>query len=167
MTRCMASVAWVRPLHGFTLIELLVTLAILSVLATVTVPLAQLQVQRAKEQDLRIALREIRTAIDSYKRAADEGRIAREIGASGYPANLDVLVTGVEDRRDPKRRKIYFLRRLPRDPFADEEALADADTWARRAYASEPEDAQEGSDVYDVFSRSTLVGLNGAPYKRW
>ena len=153
--------------RGFTLIELLVTLAILSVLATVAVPLAQLQVQRAKEQELRVALREIRTAIDTYKRAADEGRIAREIGATGYPVALDMLVQGVEDRRDPKRHKIFFLRRLPRDPFAPDEVTNDADTWGQRAYASEPDDPQAGDDVYDVYSRSTLVGLNGAPYRRW
>lgn len=153
--------------RGFTLIELLVTLAILSVLATVTVPLAQVQVQRAKEQELRMALREIRVAIDAHKRAADEGRIARQVGASGYPADLDVLVQGVEDRRDPKRRKLFFLRRVPRDPFATDDAVADADTWGLRSYASEPDDPQPGEDVYDVYSRSTLTGLNGAPYRQW
>lgn len=153
--------------RGFTLIELLVTLAILSVLATAVVPLAQVQVQRVREQDLRLALRELRAAIDAYKRAADEGRIRREAGATGYPPNLAVLAEGVQDQRDPGRRKLYFLRRVPRDPMADDEAVPDADTWSQRAYASEPHDPQPGADVYDVLSRSARQGLNGVPYRQW
>jgi len=153
--------------HGFTLIELLIVLAVLALLASLTVPVAEVTVQRSREQDLRLALREIRTAIDAYKKAYDEGRMVRRADATGYPETLQVLVEGVEDARDPKRRRIYFLRRLPPDPMHAESAEDPAQTWGKRAYESEPNDPREGKDVYDVFSRSTRVGLNGVPYNRW
>lgn len=155
------------PAGGFTLIELMVTLAVLGLLAALTVPLAEISVQRSREQDLRLALREIRTAIDAYKKASDEGRIPKAADATGYPPTLAILVEGVDDAKDPKRRKIYFLRRLPADPMYPEAAADPADTWAKRSYESPPDEPREGKDVYDVQSRSNRVGLNGVPYSKW
>jgi len=152
---------------GFTLIELLVVLAIMGILAVLVVPVAEVTVQRSREQDLRLALREIRTAIDQFKKASDEGRIAKQADATGYPETLAVLVNGVDDAKDPKKRKIYFLRRLPRDPMYAESAADPAETWGKRSYESEPNEPREGKDVYDVYSRSTRVGLNGIPYNKW
>jgi len=156
--------------RGFTLIELLVTLAILGLLGTLVLPVAEVTVQRRDEQELRRGLREIRAGLDAYKRAADEGRVAKAPDASGYPARLELLVQGVPDLRSPKQAKIYFMRRLPRDPFAPERGVDNADdgaTWGKRSYASEPDQPQEGDDVYDVYSRSERVGLNGIPYNKW
>jgi len=147
-------------MKGFTLIELLIVVAIVALLASVAAPLAELGYQRGKEQDLRHALREIREAIDAYKRAGDEGKIERKADASGYPPSLAVLVEGVEEKTNPERTKIYFLRRIPKDPLTGE-------AWGLRSYASSAAEPQPGKDVYDVYSRSEEIGLNKMPYREW
>lgn len=156
-----------RTARGFTLIELLVTLTILALLGTLVIPVTQMAVQRKQEQELRRALRDIRLAIDSYKKAYDEGRIARSLNSTGYPKSLEVLVEGVPDLRNPKRAKIFFLRRIPRDPFNGDPQLEAVQTWGKRSYTSEAADPQEGEDVYDVYSISDRLGLNEIPYKKW
>ena len=152
---------------GFTLIELLVTLAILALLATTVIPVAQVAMQRVQEQELRTALHDIRNGIDAYKRASDEGRVPKQLSATGYPKNLDILVEGVIDQRDPKRNKIFFLRRIPRDPLNADSNVSESDSWGKRSYASEADDPQEGEDVYDIYSTSNKTGLNSVPYKKW
>jgi general secretion pathway protein G len=147
-------------MRGFTLIELLITVAILGLLASVALPLAEVAVQRGKEQELRRSLREIREAIDAYKRAAEEGAIDRAVDKSGYPATLATLVEGAADKRDAKGGRIYFLRRVPIDPVSGE-------PWGLRSYASPADAPQSGADVFDVHSKSAQVGLNGIPYREW
>jgi general secretion pathway protein G len=155
-----------RKAFGFTLIEMLVTLAIVAILSSLLLPLAETTARRTKEQDLKHALRQIRDGLDAYRKAFDEGRLGSAADRSGYPASLDVLVTGVEDQKDPKRRKLYFLRTIPRDPFADPGVSAE-ETWAKRSYVSPHDDPREGDDIYDVRSRSTAIGLNGIAYREW
>jgi len=155
-------------LRGFTLVELVITVAIVSLLATAVIPSAQLMYQRQRESELRDALRTLRTAIDAYKKASEAGRIKKEADKSGYPPDLQALVDGVEDASSPKEGvKVYFLRRVPRDPFWPDATSAPADTWGLRSYASSPDDPQPGDDVFDVYSRSSRVGLNGVPYRDW
>lgn len=153
--------------RGFTLIELVVTVAIVAVLASVAVPLVELNVQRAREHELRTALRQIRGALDAHKRATEEGRVLARTGGSGYPRNLRELVDGVADVKSPTTQRIYFLRRLPRDPFNPDRELGAAETWGLRAYSSPPDAPAVGEDVYDVYSRSGRTGLNGQPYRDW
>lgn len=150
---------------GFTLVELLVVMALLGVLGTMVMPLAEITVQRERERELKRALWQIRDAIDAYQRAAKSGGIAVPQGTPTYPASLTALVEGIADVRNPGQ-KLYFLRRIPRDPFAAAELSAEA-SWALRSYQSSPEQPQPGADVYDVASRSSRVGLNGVPLKDW
>ena len=153
--------------RGFSLIELLVVIAIMSMLASIGMPLAELSHRRAQEEELRRALREIRTALDSYKRMVDAGLIARPAGGSGYPPNLQVLVDGEVNAQTPQASKLYFLRRVPRDPFASDTIADLADTWGLRSYDSPSDDPKPGRDVYDVYSKAPGTGLDGRPYRQW
>lgn len=155
---------------GFTLVEMLIVVAILSILASAAFPLVQLNSQRNREQELHVALRQIRAAIDAYKLAYDQkpSPIEQRLGATGYPHKLEDLVKGVPDVRTPDKKKIYFLRRLPRDPlFVGDPTIPAAETWGLRSYASSPEEPKDGDDVFDVYSLSSKTGLNGIPYREW
>lgn len=153
---------------GFTIIEMVVCLAILAVLATAALPLAELAVKRAKETELRRALWEIRGALDAYKRAADDGWISKAADDSGYPPDLETLVEGVPDLRTPTAGKMmYFLREIPRDPLFADARVPAAGTWLLRSYDSPPDRPQQGNDVYDVRSTARGVGTNGIPYSAW
>ena len=155
-----------RAGRGFTLIELLISVAIVALLASGAMTFVDLATKRSQEQELRVALRQIREGIDAYKAAADARRIAKAVDESGFPPTLAALTEGVIDVGSAKGAKLYFLRRLPRDPLADP-ALPAAETWGLRSYASPSDDPQPGRDVYDVYSLSPRAGIGGRPYREW
>lgn len=152
---------------AFTLVELLVASAILATLAMIAVPVAELTIKRQREAELKVALRTIRNGIDAYKQAVDTGKIVRNAVGTGYPKRLEDLVDGVENQTDPERRKIYFLRRIPPDPFAPLDGITPAETWQLRSYASSAKNPVAGDDVYDVYSKAVGVGTNGLAYANW
>lgn len=160
----MMSMTSIRTRHrGFSLIELLAVMAVLGVLGVMVTPLWQLLEQRQREQELRHALWEIRGAIDRYRTSVELGEI--EGGASGYPATLSALVEG---RPHLKRlgERVYFLRRVPRDPLSPVGVSAEL-SWGLRSYSSPADRPAPGADVFDVYSKAPGVGLNGVSYREW
>lgn len=154
---------------AFTLIELVVTVAIVALLASAAMPMLQLSLQRTKEAELRANLRQIREAIDAYKKIADQpDRIEKNIEQTGYPPNLEILVEGVVDKKSLNKTKLKFLRQIPLDPMQPPNNSIDSlNNWGLRSYASDANNPVQGDDVYDVYSLSPQIGINGVPYAKW
>lgn len=154
-----------RGSSGYSLVELLVVTSIILILAAAVMPLSRVAMQRHREMELRRALREIRTAIDKYKDAVDQGRIGGtdvKVGSEGYPPSLQTLVDGVTPLNDATGRKLKFLRRIPVDP------LTRSTEWGLRAYQDDADTSSwGGGNVYDVYSKSPGVGLDGVKYREW
>lgn len=147
--------------RGITLVELVVVITILSIFAAAVLPLARVTVKRRKEIELRVALREMRRAIDEYKKMADQGLIQLDIEQEGYPKELEDLVEGV-DIVGQVDKKAKFLRRLPRDPFTEEQE------WGMRSYQDEFDSTfWGGQNVFDVYSLSSGTALDGTKYAEW
>ena len=151
----------VRAWRGFTLIELIITVFIVSILVGVAVPLARNSIKRQKEVALREALREMRTALDRYKDASDKGLIPVKVDTEGYPESLKVLVDGV-DLNGTVGKKMKFLRRIPLDP------MMNSTEWALRSYQDDPTAfSWGGQNVFDVFTKSNGIAMDGTKYKDW
>jgi general secretion pathway protein G len=152
--------------RGVTLVELIIAVAILGVLAAAVIPISEMTVQRSKELELRRSLRLLRTAIDDYKadfdRAVVENKITRAINETGYPRELEDLLVGSDfGGLFPHNRR--YLRHIPRDPF-DQYDLG----WGLRAYADRPDSTiYGGGDIYDVYSQSDRIALDGTPLRDW
>ena len=141
--------------------ELVMVAAVMVILAGAALPAVKFTARRTKEMELRHDLRSMRAAIDEYKRYSDMGLIPVDIGTEGYPPELEVLVEGV-DLAGMVDKKLKLLRRIPVDPMTGEAE------WGLRSYQDEPDsDSWGGENVYDVYSLSGGVGLNGVPYREW
>ena len=154
---------------GFTIIELMVCAVLLSILALAVVPVSQLHRQHIKEQELRLALTQLRSAIDTYKKATDEKQIAKLANESGYPKDLEALLTIYKNSKDSNDSAagIRFIRKIPRDPMNRNLDVDASQTWGLRSFKSSATDPKQGEDVFDVYSLSPSAGLNGIAYRDW
>ena len=151
--------------RGYSFIELLIVTAILFVLASAVMPLAQVTSQRQREAELRASLRQMRTAIDKFKDAVDQGRISQtelQPGSEGYPPDLETLVEGVPMQGDASGAMLKFLRRVPVDP------MTNSTDWGKRSYQDRPDAQSWGrQNVFDVYTKSDATALDGTKYREW
>jgi general secretion pathway protein G len=147
-----------RRKRGFTLIEMVVAATILLILTGLAIPLVKLSVQREREHELRYDLWMMRDAIDRYKDAADQGKFQIKVGSEGYPPDLDRLVEG----EDVAGKKLKFLRKIPVDPMTGKAE------WGMRSMQDDAtSDSWGGQNVFDVYTKSEGVALDGTKYKDW
>lgn len=152
---------------GLTLIELVSCSAIVLVLASVALPVANTWVKRRKELELRQALREIRGAIDRFQWDVEHiqsmGMKLNGVNAQvdHYPEKLEWLYQGF-DIGDAVGTKVKYLRRLPLDPITGK-----AD-WLTRSSRDKPGSfGTDGVNIFDVHSKSEALALDGTPYVKW
>jgi general secretion pathway protein G len=147
---------------GMSLLELVVACAILLILATASIPLARNTIRWRKEQDLRLALREMRDAIDRYKDASDKGQIQVKAGTEGYPESLDALVKPTPLTGTAADKRIRFLRDIPMDP------MTKSKDWGMRSVQDDTDTTSwGGQDVFDVYSKSSGMAMEGTKYSDW
>ena len=153
-----------RREEGFTYIELIVATVILVIIAAAAIPVAEVTSKRVKEIELRRNLRIMRDAIDNYKNAVDAGLIGGmdvELGSEGYPEELETLVEGVDQVGTPGKT-LRFLRRIPIDP------MTKSTEWGLRSYQDRPDSMfWGGQNVYDVYTKSEGIALDGTKYSDW
>jgi len=139
--------------------ELIVAAAILSILTMMALPLARVTIQREREKQLRQALWDMRDAIDRYKDAADRNMFQTKLDSQNYPPDLETLIKGVEAQGG---KKIRFLRSIPIDP------MTKSKEWGLRSMQDDPDSTSwGGQSVFDVYTKSEGIALDGTKYKDW
>jgi general secretion pathway protein G len=146
-----------RQERGFTLIELIVTTSIMAILVGAALPVAKIAIYREREHELREDLWMMRDAIDRYKDAADRGAFTTKVDSQNYPPDLDTLVKGV----DVAGKKVKFLRHVPIDPMTKQD-------WGLRSMQDDKDsDSWGGQNIFDIYTKSDAVALDGTKYKDW
>jgi general secretion pathway protein G len=153
-----------RRQGGFTLLELIITLAILSILVGMAMPVMRNNIKRQREVELRHNLRELRIALEKFRADAEKGlfiELESDRFKDFYPTKLEYLVEGMRMRGTVDKTKRY-LRRIPRDP------MTNSTEWGLRSTEDDPDSTSWGGEnIYDVFTKSSDTALNGTKYVEW
>jgi general secretion pathway protein G len=154
---------------GFTVAELITVVAIVGILASVALPLANFGIRRQKEMELHERLRKITEAIDRYHELRAPTQTLPG-GAIKDPLNVDQgpWPKTLEDLTKPieliSGQKIRLLR--PRDLIDPMTGKAE---WNTLSSDDDP-DTTSGNEknVYEIHSKSTAPALDGKThYNEW
>lgn len=149
---------------GLTLLELIISCTILALLATMAIPIARYTAVRERENELKRDLVYMREAIDRYKDLADHGQIRVDALAGGYPPDLQTLVKGVQltTNTGGGAKVIHFMRAIPVDP------MTGTKDWGLRSSEDDLDSTSwGGQNVFDVYTKSTGLAINGTKYADW
>jgi general secretion pathway protein G len=151
---------------GFTVAELITVVAIITILASMALPVVSFGIRRQKEIDLRTRLRKITEAIDRYhdlRLAAAPNNIKNppDLGQDTYPKDLEELTKPI-DLTNGKSVRLLRERDLI-DPMTGKSE------WNTLTSGDAPDATSGGKEnVFEVHSTSTVLALDGKThYNEW
>lgn len=154
---------------GFTVAELITVVAIIGILASVAMPLANFGIRRQKEIELHEKLRRITEAIDRYHelRMQPPGSPAAlkdppNLEQGPWPKDLEELTKPLEVNSGQKVRLLRVRDLI--DPMTNKSE------WNILSADDDPdaEGSSSPKNVYEVHSKSTAPALDGKThYNEW
>jgi general secretion pathway protein G len=153
---------------GFTVAELITVVAIVGILASVAMPLANFGIRRQKEMELHEKLRKITEAIDRYHElrsvtAGSAGAIKEppSLEQGPWPKTLEDLTKPIELNSG---QSVRLLR--PRDLI---DPMTGKTEWLTLSADDDPDtSSSNGKNVYEIHSKSTAPALDGKThYNEW
>jgi general secretion pathway protein G len=153
---------------GFTVAELITVVAIVGILASVAMPLANFGIRRQKELELHEKLRKITDAIDRYHELR-----ALPPGSPGGIKELPSLEQGPWPKTLEELTKPIALNSGQTVRFLRERDLIDPMTnkseWTTLSADDDPDTSSSNEkNVYEIHSKSTAPALDGKThYNEW